>query len=432
METILHGVTIDGLHTWRDLYLIPICRPVVQPPIEKTKTLDIEGMNGEADLSHGLTGYPVFGSREGSWQFWLDTERYQEEKNFYGPVGNMAYLEIQQKLIAKMKQPFRTKIILDDDPQFYYVGRVWVSGKPTYQYDHAKITLRYQFYPYKYLVAEPNGDWLWDSFCFETDLATRQMKGVAIAAGKEETFPLVDSDKPTGVYVTSSGKATASLENQNGTNFTLVSEKYGTKVDCTDGLSQTELVYPFKVLSYKLSLRTVETPVYFKNPRNTFAGLWWDKGEKQVSLSVRKKGSSVLLASLVWTNGIEDYYGKTITLGGTLSAELEPNTDYELVVASKTSGLEFFGTSIADSETLKNNSSYISVARGGELSSGTGKRACFGGTMSFYAGDGAVLTPGERTNIGVIASDLENIGRTVVIKADEDVTVNVECRQAFL
>ena len=56
METILHGVTIDGLHTWRDLYLIPICRPVVQPPIEKTKTLDIEGMNGEADLSHGLTG----------------------------------------------------------------------------------------------------------------------------------------------------------------------------------------------------------------------------------------------------------------------------------------------------------------------------------------------------------------------------------------
>ena len=168
METILHGVTIDGLHTWRDLYLIPICRPIVQPPIEKTKTLDIEGMNGEADLSHGLTGYPVFGSREGSWQFWLDTERYQEEKNFYGPVGSMAYLEIQQKLIAKMKQPFRTKIILDDDPQFYYVGRVWVSGKPTYQYDHAKITLRYQFYPYKYLVVEPNGDWLWDSFCFET------------------------------------------------------------------------------------------------------------------------------------------------------------------------------------------------------------------------------------------------------------------------
>ena len=43
-----------------------------------------------------------------------------------------------------------------------------------------------------------------------------------------------------------------------------------------------------------------------------------------------------------------------------------------------------------------------------------------------------MLTPGERTNIGVIASDLENIGRTVVIKADEDVAVNVECRQAFL
>lgn len=155
-----HGITIGSIHTWKDLYLIPVCRPIVQAPTEKTMTLDIEGLNGTADLSHSLTGYPVFNDREGSWQFYLDTERYQEEHGFYGPVGDMAYRDIQQKLLAEMKAPFRTKVILDDEPLVYYIGRVWVSGKPSYQYDHAKITLQYRLYPFKYLVKEPNGDWL--------------------------------------------------------------------------------------------------------------------------------------------------------------------------------------------------------------------------------------------------------------------------------
>lgn len=46
-----HGITIGSIHTWKDLYLIPVCRPIVQAPTEKTMTLDIEGLNGTADLS---------------------------------------------------------------------------------------------------------------------------------------------------------------------------------------------------------------------------------------------------------------------------------------------------------------------------------------------------------------------------------------------
>ena len=130
MKTIPHGITIGDIHTWRDLYLIPVCRPIVQPPTEKTMTLEVEGMSGVADLSHGLTGYPVFSDREGNWQFYIDTDRWREENNFWGPVGNLAYQDIMARLKEKMARPFQTRIVLDDDPLFYWVGRIWVSEAP--------------------------------------------------------------------------------------------------------------------------------------------------------------------------------------------------------------------------------------------------------------------------------------------------------------
>ena len=214
---VLQEMTLgDELHTWKDLFLIPASRPIVQPPIEKTMTLDVEGMSGEADLSHGLTGYPVFNDREGSWQFYIDTDRWREANGFWGPVGSFAYRDIMRRLNRMMERPFQTKIIFDDDPLFYYVGRVWVSERPSQQYDHTKITLRYRLYPYKYLLAEDGDDWLWDTFCFETDIATVKTHDVVMKAGERETFPLVFTDKPSAVFVTSTGAATANIQNQNG------------------------------------------------------------------------------------------------------------------------------------------------------------------------------------------------------------------------
>lgn len=225
MKTIPHGITIGDTHTWRDLYLIPVCRPIVQPPTEKTMTLEVEGMSGVADLSHGLTGYPVFSDREGNWQFYVDTDRWREKNNFWGPVGNLAYQDIMARLKEKMARPFQTRIVLDDDPLFYWVGRIWVSEAPSQQYNHTKITLQYRLYPYKYLLAEDGDDWLWDPFCFETDLATVKMHGVTLPAGTRETFPLVFTDKPSAVFVTSSGAATSNMQNQNGVDYTLLSQE---------------------------------------------------------------------------------------------------------------------------------------------------------------------------------------------------------------
>ena len=146
-------------------------------------------------------------------------------------------------------------------------------------------------------MKEPNGDWLWDPFCFETDLATPQMKNVAKKAGEEKTFTLVDSDKPSAVFVTSSGKAAAMLGDVNGGNYTLITEDFATDIDATEGIESTELVYFFQTRQHRLSLEEVKMPVALM--AGNFIGSVWNS-KLTVTLGVRRKGSTVLLAAVVW------------------------------------------------------------------------------------------------------------------------------------
>jgi hypothetical protein len=59
------------------------------------------------------------------------------------------------------------KIILDEDPSYYYIGRVtvneWESDKRT-----SVITITADVDPYKYRMQSTTEDWLWDPFNFET------------------------------------------------------------------------------------------------------------------------------------------------------------------------------------------------------------------------------------------------------------------------
>lgn len=424
----LSDAMFEYLHTYRDLYLIPVCRPIVQAPTEKTMTLDIEGLNGQADLSNSLTGYPVFNDREGSWQFYLDTERYQEEHGFYGPVGDMAYRDIQRKLMARMRAPFRTKVILDDEPLVYYIGRVWVSEKPSYQYDHAKITLQYRLYPFKYLAKEPNGDWLWDPFCFETDLATPQMKNVAINAGEEKTFTLVDTDKPSAVFVSSSGKAAAALRIQNGENVTLIEDacvkfrvaakdENGQKVD----LRRTELVYPVTVKDYPLQMTSAAMYLVFSSA-----------GAKSLTFYVRKAGLSTTLSSCRVVTSVADYeVGNIKEIKADWTVRLEANTGYEFGVRSteKVEGMFRIGSA----GQVCYESEYLQVTLGDAIVSKIGDiRTVFGGELSFYAGSGVVVSPGVRTDVAIMTGGVSVNRYEVVVKAEEDANVTVEYRPAFL
>ena len=138
-----HSIDFGDKNTWESWHLIPTSRPVVAPPKQKTKIVDIPGGSGVIDLSESLTGYPVFNNRTGSFEFLIVNNMYAEA-NDTTPSWVDVYTDITKHLHGKTM-----KMVLEDDPDYYYEGRFavdqWNSDKT-----YSKITISYDVGPYKW------------------------------------------------------------------------------------------------------------------------------------------------------------------------------------------------------------------------------------------------------------------------------------------
>lgn len=191
-----HSITIGDKNTWDDWKMIPVSRPVVAPPVEKVLSVDVPGRDGTTYLSKSLTGYPVFKAREGNWEFYLDTDEWRGQ-NLSTPVGTGA-LEYLSRALAKSNSiPAQTRVRLEDDPAFFYLGRVWVNGGIKQENGHSVVTFAYSLYPFKFLYDNIQEDWVWDTFGFETDLAVPYCKDIQIKALQTKTFRMPPSEKPS-------------------------------------------------------------------------------------------------------------------------------------------------------------------------------------------------------------------------------------------
>ena len=158
--------------------------------------MDVPGRDGTTYLSKSLTGYPVFKAREGSWEFYLDTDEWRGQ-NLSTPVGTGA-LEYLSRALAKSNSiPAQTRVRLEDDPAFFYLGRVWVNGGIKQKNGHSVVTFAYSLYPFKFLYDNIQEDWVWDTFGFETDLAVPYCKDIPIKALQSKTFRMPPSEKPS-------------------------------------------------------------------------------------------------------------------------------------------------------------------------------------------------------------------------------------------
>lgn len=148
-------------NTLKDWYLVPLSRPVINPPKQKLQTINIPGANGVLDLSNSLTHYPVFENRTGNIKFAVLNDKPGHD-----------WLTVYTK-IMKYLQGNNVKMIMEDDPKYYYEGRVYVD-----EWDSkndgtwSEISLGYDLQPYRRSVKSSIGDWLWDPFNFETDMVT--------------------------------------------------------------------------------------------------------------------------------------------------------------------------------------------------------------------------------------------------------------------
>ncbi len=193
-----HSMTIGDRHTFRDFGLVPTSRPVVNPPCPNLSYLEIPGTNGSLDISEAVCGNVTYANRTGSFEFYVKNERNWVE----------VYAEVMSYLHGR-----RLSLILDDEPAFFYVGRIsvnqWKSDK-----NHSFLTLDYNLEPFKYEITatktvpwEVNAaidtrGWRVDTLTF-TSSATRMIK----MEGIMPMVPILWVDSVTGTLsVTVNGK----------------------------------------------------------------------------------------------------------------------------------------------------------------------------------------------------------------------------------
>ena len=124
-------------NTWFDYKIIPTSRPFVAPPSPKTIYLDVPGKNGKLDYTEALLGRPAFSNRSGSWDFIFTND---------GISTNEVLLKIRKELDGRLMN-----VILEGDPNYYYRGRVQLSGIDSGSDGNgATFTLDYNLLPYKY------------------------------------------------------------------------------------------------------------------------------------------------------------------------------------------------------------------------------------------------------------------------------------------
>lgn len=147
-----HSIKFNNKDCYAEWGLIPNGRPHVVPPSVRTNVIELPGGNGNIDLTTSLTGYPLYGNREGSFEFLIT----RKDKNYN-------WVSLQNEL-SKTFHGKQLKIILEDDPGYYYIGRCslgeWTEGRP---YD--TVTLDYVLEPYKRnckdnLEQYPNVEWI--------------------------------------------------------------------------------------------------------------------------------------------------------------------------------------------------------------------------------------------------------------------------------
>lgn len=129
----MKGVTFGNLHSYSDLHLI-LAEKIISPPSPKTELIEIPGSDGVLDFTEFFDGIK-YNNRKLSFVFSTIVPQ-SEFMTLFSTVQNALH---GQKMM----------IYLDDDPGWYYIGRVTVSE---WKSDRliGKLTVDCDCEPYKY------------------------------------------------------------------------------------------------------------------------------------------------------------------------------------------------------------------------------------------------------------------------------------------
>lgn len=142
-------IQFGNKNTYRD-YRLLIQSLTISTAEPKEELVEVPGMNGNLDFSESLTGDTVYQNRTINISL-----AKRKNKNCLNE-----YSQIQNDLNGR-----NMKIILSDDPNFFYYGKVRVKDYDKFAILHT-IDIECNVKPYKYDLYSSNEDWLWDPFSF--------------------------------------------------------------------------------------------------------------------------------------------------------------------------------------------------------------------------------------------------------------------------
>lgn len=188
-----------GANTWDDWHLIPSKRPSVSQPGIATNLVTIPGRDGSIDLTELVRNRPIYGDRSGSFDFIVDNDHENWEV-------------IRWKIVSTLHGK-RMKMVLEDDPGYYWEGRFSVGDWETGPW-YSTITISYVVGPYKFKIDSSDSyDIIWDLFDFENDYDYYAALHNIVLNNSTYTATIIGRDYPFPVSatLTTNGEVTASF-----------------------------------------------------------------------------------------------------------------------------------------------------------------------------------------------------------------------------
>jgi len=133
----MKGVNFGDFHSYRDFSLI-LSQKTIGTPSPKTETIDIPGGDGVLDLTE-VFGEVKYNNRNLSFEF----SSIVPQSDFMDQFSH-----IQDALHGQ-----KMRIVLDDDPEWYYTGRISVSEWKADK-NIGKLTIDCDCEPYKTKLSE--------------------------------------------------------------------------------------------------------------------------------------------------------------------------------------------------------------------------------------------------------------------------------------
>ena len=156
----------------------------VEPPTVQTNFLEIPLRNGSIDLTEALTDAPRYNDRN----VLIDVKYLGEN-----------LVQTHSKFLNDWHGK-RIKILFDEDPNFYYIGRLSVGAYEVTRHG-GTFSMTAQCEPFKYSATSSSEEWEWDPFDFEegylNEFKNLQISGsetIILIADENESIATVTTD----------------------------------------------------------------------------------------------------------------------------------------------------------------------------------------------------------------------------------------------